>query len=762
VRATAVTFLVFVLTSSFFIPVGSTQVVSQSTGGPWDGGWNTYWNGNYIAMVLSQDASDGSHVDGGFSMENFQAALMCPYTMSGQATGRTLKGTYAWSFSSQQAAIGGGSFELELSADGKSFAGNGEGEMPDSQGQPMHWSGSWTGQLAGSTGTHDLTKNPIIFLPGIGGSQLNYETDNGPYEIWPVPGGSLWTGYYWQESQIAFRLGLANDGKTPHDVRYSVIMNPSRPIEKVVVGDILRSTYGAGIGDKANFYSGMIDFLVGKGYVEGKDLFIFKYDWRLDNMDHLESLNDVVDSALKQNPGSSKVILIAHSMGGLISRAYILSSESCAAKVDSLISIGTPYWGAPMAYYGLIMGYNYNNKCFLQAQMKFLQQNFTSGYELLPRVPFIWDSKDRRLLSLDESYKIHYKGWNETESVRTSDYNRPNYRPSTENIYSFDYSGRKLLEKANAFYASAGPPGNPVPLPVKHYVIVGVGVSTLLGYDLVDFEWSLADPIPWYHLDLNERKVVLVPKFADGDGQVPLWSAEVGAGSITYYVPHMSNGSSVHGYLAQNPAVQSIVGKILDNDPPAPNGYTYQTPQRMNRIDFTLHSDAHLVIVDESTGERLGYDEYGNIEESLAGTFLSMDGVEYASLCGVLRPLKVVVNGIKTGNFTLTANVTTDRSSTIFEYRDVAVGNDTVAQFIINLSQTTSKSIPSLSVISRDQTSIVPATILSTETTEDTTLTIPTTVYLALIVLVVIIAVGLAVRRTRARKRSKSSAPRAS
>jgi hypothetical protein len=123
--------------------------------------------------------------------------------------------------------------------------------------------------------------------------------------------------------------------------------------------------------------------------------------------------------------------------------------------------------------------------------------------------------------------------------------------------------------------------------------------------------------------------------------------------------------------------------------------------------------------VDESTGERLGYDEHGNIEESLAGSFLSMDGVEYASLIGATRPLKVVVNGIQTGNFTLTVNVASSKSSTVFEYRDVAVENDTVAQFVINPSQTTTKSIPSLSVTTGGQTLTVPATILST--TEDQT-----------------------------------------
>jgi pimeloyl-ACP methyl ester carboxylesterase len=718
--STTVTFLVFILTLSVFVPVATVRVGSQSNRGPWDGGWNTYWTGHYLAMVLSQGPSDGSHVDGCFSMENFQAALMCPYTMSGQASGGTLNGTFRWSFSQ---ASGGGSFEFKLSGDGKSFAGKGEGEMPDSQGKPEHWSGSWTGQLSESTDKEpEAIKTPVIFVPGIGGSQLLYERSNGRYEIWPVPGGNLWRGFLWQENQIAFRLGLGKDGKTPYDIRYSARIYPSRPIEKVVVGDILRSTYPAGIGDDANFYSGMIRFLEDKGYKELKDLFVFPYDWRLDNSIHVEELNILVDKALELNPDSKKVTLLAHSMGGLISRAYVLSSESRAAKIDSLISIGTPYWGAPKVYYGLIMGYNFGNDCFLQAQMKWLQQNFTSSYQLLPRVPFIWDSKTKSLLSLDESYKIRYKGWNDFNSVTTTSLDTDaQYSPLTENIYSFDYHGRKLLENAKAFYASAGTPQNPVPLPVKHYVIVGVGISTLIGYDLVDFKWSLLGPPPWRYLDLSGREVELIPIFADGDGQVPLLSAEVGAGSITYYVKHdiARASSSEHGYLAQNNIVQSIVGKILDNDPPAPEAYKYKTPEILDKTDFTLHSDAHLVIVDESTGERLGYDEHGNIEESLAGSFLSMDGVEYASLIGATRPLKVVVNGIQTGNFTLTVNVASSKSSTVFEYRDVAVENDTVAQFVINPSQTTTKSIPSLSVTTGGQTLTVPATILST--TEDQT-----------------------------------------
>jgi pimeloyl-ACP methyl ester carboxylesterase len=63
-----------------------------------------------------------------------------------------------------------------------------------------------------------------------------------------------------------------------------------------------------------------------------------------DNVPHLMI---AIDNALTANPGQDKVILIAHSMGGLVSRAY-LESANYRGDVVELYTLGTPHLGVPI------------------------------------------------------------------------------------------------------------------------------------------------------------------------------------------------------------------------------------------------------------------------------------------------------------------------------------------------------------------------------------------------------------------------------
>ncbi len=86
------------------------------------------------------------------------------------------------------------------------------------------------------------------------------------------------------------------------------------------------------------------------GYTRNRDLFVAFYDWRKSVKDTArEYLVHWIDRALKRS-GSTKVILIAHSMGGLVARSYIQSS-SYRHDVERLITLGTPHRGSPEAYF---------------------------------------------------------------------------------------------------------------------------------------------------------------------------------------------------------------------------------------------------------------------------------------------------------------------------------------------------------------------------------------------------------------------------
>jgi len=78
---------------------------------------------------------------------------------------------------------------------------------------------------------------------------------------------------------------------------------------------------------------------------DGNKVYECPYDWRL-SIDRIEKeyLRPVIQKA-KRATGKDKVIIIAHSMGGLVARSYI-QSDSYENDIDSLYMLGTPNMGS--------------------------------------------------------------------------------------------------------------------------------------------------------------------------------------------------------------------------------------------------------------------------------------------------------------------------------------------------------------------------------------------------------------------------------
>ncbi len=109
------------------------------------------------------------------------------------------------------------------------------------------------------------------------------------------------------------------------------------------------------------------------------DVVFFPYDWRLTNTKSSEKLNDFIE-----DNGYDKVTLVAHSMGGIVSSNYL--AKYGYEKLDKLITLGTPYLGAPKALYtfetGLFLdGFKGNATSSI---IKALAPNMPGIYELLP------------------------------------------------------------------------------------------------------------------------------------------------------------------------------------------------------------------------------------------------------------------------------------------------------------------------------------------------------------------------------------------
>lgn len=99
-------------------------------------------------------------------------------------------------------------------------------------------------------------------------------------------------------------------------------------------------------------YDNLIATLENGNYQRGENLFVFNYDWRQPVQETALELKDFIDNNIKDG---ESVILIGHSLGGLVSRAYWQNPQN-SNKVEKIITLGTPHQGVVQAYEALAGG----------------------------------------------------------------------------------------------------------------------------------------------------------------------------------------------------------------------------------------------------------------------------------------------------------------------------------------------------------------------------------------------------------------------
>jgi pSer/pThr/pTyr-binding forkhead associated (FHA) protein len=214
-------------------------------------------------------------------------------------------------------------------------------------------------------------RRPVIFVPGLTGSELW----RGSERRWPHP-----------------RLFFTH----PHLLRLSED-NPLEP--RAIVGEVVIVPNLI----KLDQYSRLTDYLEeGLGYEREKDLFEFPYDWRKDCRLAARQLADAIDS-LKISP---PLIIIAHSMGSLVSRYYV-ERLGGKKKVSRLIFLGGPHYGAPKTLMTLLFGPKLLPFGLLGERLREVISTFPSMYQLLPIYPCTEDQKKHSIDVLsDESWLL--------------------------------------------------------------------------------------------------------------------------------------------------------------------------------------------------------------------------------------------------------------------------------------------------------------------------------------------------------------------
>lgn len=347
------------------------------------------------------------------------------------------------------------------------------------------------------------SRNPVVIIPGIAGTELFHEGD----EIW---------------MNIGRMVIDVND-----DFLKALEMDETgASAEQIVVGDIIRQKFPDFI-----IWSRLIDDLINTGYVENTDLFVFPYDWRHGNADTAALLAGAIDEILADT-GASKVDIIAHSMGGLVTKEYIRTRGE--DKIDQIIFMGTPHYGAPKSLKTLLFGDTFGVPAVLEPDtIRDITMNMPAVYELLPSLSY-FSEYNAYMLDMADADLNNVKGALDFDG--------------TSAFIGNMHLNTVLRDNAVSFHSLVDGWTPSADLLPRVHNILGCASPTIgrliAGYhDGQDVKWQA-----W---------------MMDGDETVPLKSAQGVVNGREYYIPEAK-----HSRLPDSATARQLVLDILNNNDP--------------------------------------------------------------------------------------------------------------------------------------------------------------------------------------------------
>ncbi len=231
----------------------------------------------------------------------------------------------------------------------------------------------------------------VVFVPGILGSRLVKRLENGETE-------EIWNSSFRLIAKYLARRGQALQPLYNNDANDKVVPDGLIQGISLIPGLFKIDGYkkiSEEIRRNFQYADATRDEKSSAGYIE------FPYDWRKDNRESARLLKAKIDESLcewrKFRP-KAKVILIGHSMGGLVAKWYL---ENLDGHKDcrALFAVGTPFRGSVRTVNYFANGYKLNGVDVTQ-----LMRSFPSAYQLFPTYPMVRFGKEIHTV-LDASAK---------------------------------------------------------------------------------------------------------------------------------------------------------------------------------------------------------------------------------------------------------------------------------------------------------------------------------------------------------------------
>ncbi len=216
----------------------------------------------------------------------------------------------------------------------------------------------------------------VIFIPGLEASRL-YKDQRG------LMGLGTSTNTLWEPNRNA-------------DVEKLYLDSDGRSIDKTIyTKDVLDKI--PGIKKIYQSFIETMDALVKDGSIN--EWLPIPYDWRMD-------VNSVVDStfvnriiASAQTSKTGKVIIVAHSNGGLVTKQLMKKLEAAGKSniVEKIINIAVPELGTPQAILAMLNGYDQGimlGAILSENNARTLSQNMPGAYGLLPNESYFKKNTD--------------------------------------------------------------------------------------------------------------------------------------------------------------------------------------------------------------------------------------------------------------------------------------------------------------------------------------------------------------------------------